>query len=246
MKRRWWFAEIIIGVYLAVSVFAIGYSVSSAGYPKPSPDPNQQHQSYFEGVATALAGVWEWATEDATSLFTIVLTIATIAMAASTHALWRETTRAGDLAREEFIATHRPRVIVRRVQGPIDDGATGKQTVFVTVVNIGETHAIIEHFGGEILDDSDWSLRPSGEHTLMPLDRDVVLNGGEAHIFHIEAALGTVRRANVALSRDQVVSGALIYRDGNKIARETSFRRRYSRERQRFIRIDNSEDEYAD
>jgi hypothetical protein len=56
---------------------------------------------------------------------------------------------ATELGNREFIATHRPKVIVRYIQGPFRDERT-RSYVWVTVVNTGINAATIEAFGVDL------------------------------------------------------------------------------------------------
>src|SRR5439155_17726172 len=80
---------------------------------------------------------WERATTDPVAVFTLVLAFSTIGLWIATVGLYLAGEGQLKLARQEFIATHRPRVIVRFVQGPLADD-NGYQFVGVTFVNVGE------------------------------------------------------------------------------------------------------------
>jgi hypothetical protein len=53
------------------------------------------------------------------------------------------------VGRLQFIATHRPRVILRYIQGPFYNDE-GHQYIWLTFANIGANDAIIDAFGGDL------------------------------------------------------------------------------------------------
>jgi hypothetical protein len=73
----------------------------------------------------------------------------------------RLTTDALNLARQEFVANHRPRVILRYIQGPFENEER-RQFIWVTFVNIGANTATIEAFGADLArrwaDTENWAL----------------------------------------------------------------------------------------
>jgi hypothetical protein len=82
--------------------------------------------------------------------------IATIAIAWFTWTLWRATTEQGrltqqaiDLARAEFIGSHRPKIIVRFVQGPFPQfpDPANRPYVWVTVANAASIVQLLRSLG---------------------------------------------------------------------------------------------------
>jgi hypothetical protein len=94
----------------------------------------------YNGAVTAVATAF-------IAIFTIVLVFVTGRPA-------RLTTAALNLARQEFVATHRPRVILRYIQSPFEN-EEGFQFYWVTFVNIGGDRAIIEALGADLARRSD-------------------------------------------------------------------------------------------
>jgi len=143
------------------------------------------------------------------------------------------------IGRLQFIATHRPRVVVRFIQGSTQDDPP---SVFVTVVNIGVGEATIVQFGGDI----GWKRELAstvftgsifaGPKPISP----IILQSGERHTFEITG------RATTTLGRHMAVLGAIRYADAAGVERETGFCRYYDNVRSRFDPSDRSEEEYCD
>jgi len=95
----------------------------------------------------------------ATAIATVFIALFTFTLWQSTKGMMAATRNAVDLARQEFIATHRPRMILRYIQGPFYNDQ-GHRFVWVTFVNTGANNAIIEAFGADLAlrrdDDDEW------------------------------------------------------------------------------------------
>jgi hypothetical protein len=121
----------------------------------------------YNGAVTAVATAF-------IAIFTIVLVFVTGRQA-------RLTTAALNLARQEFVATHRPRVIVRYIQGPFEN-EEGGQFYCVAFVNIGANRAIIEAFGADL-------AKRSGEtDRWVPPGFDAVAKGNSTNRPHMRPA----------------------------------------------------------
>jgi hypothetical protein len=206
----------------------------------------------------ALAFFWQVikATNDYGSALTA---LATIVVAAFTGTLWwvgagqydilaKQYGRLDDqikLARQEFIATHRPKVIVRFIQGfSYDDDL--HEIIFVTVVNTGVNSAIIREFG------CDLGRRKDG-HWLGGIDgtpkaiTPVTLKSGERHTFTVRSPTpyGDAEVADDAWAEICAV-GRIRYADESNVVRETGFFRTYNRESEAFVRSHDAGEEYQD
>lgn len=185
-----------------------------------------------------------------------ITAVASLIIAAFTGTLWGATIRQGrltfdslELARTQFISTHRPRVIVRFIQGPVYD-ANGHECVSVTIVNVGGTLATIEAFGGDLVRrDSNGEWVPPGLNATPKNIHPVTLISGKRHTFtvtanapHTDAEIA----ADAVDGRELCAVGAVNYRDGNKVSRETGFFRVYDEASKRFIAPNNTEFEYQD
>lgn len=149
----------------------------------------------------------------------------------------------------EFIATHRPRIIVRFIQGPFFEGVNERQFVWVTNANIGETRAIVEAIGSDLarrVGRGGW-LPPGLAADAKPVKR-TTLESGERMIIRVQASAPTTD-ADIFQEATQEVElcavGVVKYRDGNGRLLETAFLR-VDRGPDGFIPSKNREDEYQD
>jgi hypothetical protein len=168
-----------------------------------------------------------------------ITALATIVIAAFTATLWIATRQQADLTRQEFIATHRPRVIVRYIQGP-DFDADSNQFITVTFVNIGVNPATIEAFGGDLVRRN----KQSGHFALGGLEASPVaitpisLVSGQRHFFTVKARhpYGDAEISEDAFDEIEVCAvGGIKYRDGIGILRETAFFRVHTGVRDSFV-----------
>jgi hypothetical protein len=128
----------------------------------------------YNGAVTAVATVF-------IGVFTYVLAIVTSRQA-------RLTKESIDLARKEFIATHRPRVIVRLIQGPFDE-AKSHQYIWVTITNIGVNPATVEFWGCDLGRRDSMTLQwaiPGLDASLKPIP-PIPMISGQRHTFTITA-----------------------------------------------------------
>jgi hypothetical protein len=184
-----------------------------------------------------------------------ITAIATIIIAAFTATLWGATRQQGSLtfeslklARQEFSATHRPRIVVRFIQGPFDD-AIEPQFVWVTVANVGASQATIVAIGSDL-------ARRRGRNNWLPPGvgagfRDVapsVLESGDRLILKVKAQEITSALTIFAESvgnNELCVVGQIRYQDANGRKFEMAFLRVHDGEGN-FIPSENPEDEYQD
>jgi hypothetical protein len=196
----------------------------------------------YNGAVTAVATAF-------IAIFTIVLVLVTGRQA-------RLTTAALNLARQEFVATHRPRVILRYIQGPFEN-EEGCQFYWVTFVNIGGDRAIIEAFGADLAKRSDeidrWA--PPGLDAEPKEIAPIVLACGQRHVFTVTArkvpealALAATQIFGESVVNHQVCAvGVIRYRDGNGVSRDTGFFRVLDERRRSFVLSNHdSELEYQD
>jgi hypothetical protein len=191
---------------------------------------------------------WERTTSDPVAFFTLVLAVSTIGLGLATICLYRAGNRQLNLARQEFIATHRPRVVVRFIQGPFHD-ENGFEFVSITLVNVGETKATIVAIGRDL-------ARRKGRGGWLPpgLGADpmavtpTVLVSGERFVMNATAKVATGEGEIFAAAMEEselCAVGCIQYRDGNGRLLETAFLRVESGANG-FVPSKNAEDEYQD
>ena len=185
-----------------------------------------------------------------------ITAVASLIIAAFTGTLWIATIQQGkltfasvELARREFVSTHRPRLVVRFIQGPMYD-ANGHECVSVTIVNVGGSPAIIEAFGGDLARrNSKGEWVPPGLNATPKNIHPITLISGQRRTFTVTAnkPYTDAEIAADALDEHELCAvGAVNYRDGNRVSRETGFFRIYDESSRRFIAPNNTEFEYQD
>jgi hypothetical protein len=183
-----------------------------------------------------------------TAIATAVMAFFTFTLARSTKKLWETTNKSVDLAREEFIATHRPKIIVRSFQITNRDMPIGKPIGFIFIAqNIGETAAkIIEVRSGTFIQSAK-TIIPTDLSFAFYEEFNVTLASGERELFPGNGGSSpegeesmSVYAGNSAL----YCMGTIVYVDSIGTRRETGFCRRYH-PREDIWDIAESEYEYA-
>jgi hypothetical protein len=176
----------------------------------------------------------------ATALATVFIALFTFTLWLSTKGMMAATLSAVDLARQEFIATHRPRVIVRYIQGPFHNDE-GYRFVWITIVNTGANNAIVEEFGADLAlrrdDDDEWEM-PGLDADARAIE-PIVLTCGQRHVFKVTAKTSDATDKAIfgdALGGHQVCAVGLVrYKDGNGVVRDTGFFRVLDDAGERFV-----------
>jgi len=199
-----------------------------------------------------------------------VTAIATILIAIFTLTLWLSTSRLAELtndtitlARQEFLASHRPKIVVRRVSPMTDNEgiATGVQ---YSIHNIGDEVATIVAISEKIwLPASEENLHPTPPYEPARQVR-IKINSGDSQSFMYEEAAPNVRNdlafrfgymetfnQTLGLSGEGGGSGILFlgyidYLDAAGKKRQTAFLRRFIFETKRFDPITHPDYEYQD
>ena len=192
----------------------------------------------------------------------LITALATIFLGAFTLTLWltsdeqaRLTRKSIDLAREEFISTHRPKIILREAFiGTFTEGTS--IAVFFQLANIGETlgKIVLSEIRAEVVrKDSHRLLLHPSLNTQAQLGI-IQLAPGQAQLFKLDTENCPKWNAELFQMKDGTriavihIVGQLIYTDEfDGIRRRTAFRRELAPERQRFYRLlDEPDLDYAD
>lgn len=229
--------ELVIGCLLTVAVLSIGLTLSSSSpleiFSAHADTPDERVARYTGWLAVLTAGL---VASSAVQFYFLNKAEKT------SQALAR-------LAREEFVATHRPRVIVRFLQGPFHNNED-YEFYWATFANIGETAATITEIGGDLarrnIENGSW--KSPGLDASPQSVSPVVLESGQRHTVTILAkepvsdidifgdATGTFELCAV---------GRVRYEDSNGRTRETAFFRT-NRGGEGFEASQNKEEEYED
>lgn len=214
-----------------------------------------------------------------TAIATAAIGYFTLTLKKSTDNLWTEskaqreeariaadrqfeiTQKSIDLARQEFVSTHRPRIILREaIIGSVLEGEP--ITVFFNLANVGETtgeimrssvrvEIVARGFEHLMLHDSAEMKYDLGELTLGAGSATIVKFAGETPKWNKEQfrERSFETTSGPRMYRNAMVhfTGQFIYVDEFGIARRTAFRRELNPARQRFYRIPDEPDlDYSD
>lgn len=190
-----------------------------------------------------------------TALASIAVAFFTYALRKSTDRLWDAgerqsslSTKALELASSEFIATHRPKIIIRNVHIPMDWHVGERLEVLFYAMNIGESQATIKRVHAEV--------RPYRVNTTIARDANPqeckflkpLVKSGDFSVCQVATA-GPLQAAEVTAYSQQVyriaIVGWVLYADDNGLERTTGFARYYDVPTRRFIVMDDSDYEYA-
>jgi hypothetical protein len=209
------------------------------------------------GVAVATLEFLDKYNGAVTAVATAMIAIFTIVLVCVTGRQARLATIALNLTRQEFVATHRPRVVLRYIQGPFENEEGGRQFYYATFVNTGANRAIIEAFGADLakrsVETDRWA--PPGLDAEPKEIAPIVLACGQRHVFTVTARKVPEALAVVAtqLFRESVINhqlcavGLIRYADGNGVSRDTGFFRVLDEGRRSFVLSEHdSEMEYQD
>lgn len=211
--------------------------------------PDKKPRTYTSGMITAGINLFaDMKAEEWTAAATVAIAGFTIILAIVGYTQAKLTRAALELARGDFISTHRPRIIVRIIQGPFrrrDDN----QFVWINIVNIGPTTAIIRELGFDLARRKGklWCI-PGADGAPKQID-PIKLISGERHTFEVSAK-AAYTEAEIfadALDIEEICAfGAIRYGDENGIVRETGFFRIYDPKSEKFIPSKDPGEEYQD
>jgi hypothetical protein len=191
-------------------------------------------------------GFWERATTDPVAIVTLALVIVTAFM---TRAIFAQVS----LARDDFIATHRPELLVREVSRAIgetgDDGKNGKWSIVFTIVNRGRNQCeIVESvFRYSTTPGNGQAERTWGKNELGRW----LFAAGEFHTFvhpmvsPLEQLVANQHAKTGGPTGEDYFVGTIIYADKAGIRRRYAFVR-VCKSGDRFFPTGNPEDEYTD
>jgi hypothetical protein len=139
-----------------------------------------------------------------------------------------------DLARKEFVSSHRPQLRIRRTR-PTRFEANGPVYIMIEAANIGDTNATIESIGFDVYRQGgvfDAVPRPYPGVEPVEAGRQANIAGRGNQIF-TAPEINRIQAGTLLLR----LLGIINYRDENGILRSTSFARRYNVALQRFVAV---------
>jgi hypothetical protein len=183
-----------------------------------------------------------------------ITALATATIAWFTYTLSKSTRRLWNLARQEFISTHRPKLVVRELLMLEPENDERTIAVQYVIANIGEGNARIVESWVEVKFSRDRRLWPIQRAEGANLIGNTLLRPG-THVFREQGS--SVSLLSLATGRQifqaghhpvQIVffRGFIIYLDDNLVRRKTAFCRIWNWESRRFDRVDDPDYEYVD
>jgi hypothetical protein len=202
------------------------------------------------------ADLWSWLTkaDNLTAISTLVIAVFTVVLAGATWLQFQLTRKTIDLARQEFIASHRPRIILRDVH-------LIAENVHYMLVNVGDTDAtIVESWiMAEFIEHGNRfsPLRSPGHDDLGHLvvaageskDLTYPLSGEISFAVKFPNSRRIGIEGKPAVFGERYFVGVVVYEDGLKVRRRSVFRRRWDDGSLTFIRLPPEQErdhEYAD
>jgi hypothetical protein len=186
-----------------------------------------------------------------TAVATVCIGVFTYVLARITHRQAKLTRESIDLARDEFVSTHRPKIVVRYFTPKSNEPRHETSMVVCRFVNAGVTRATVQHVNGIVLNAS-YPLRPGVDFDKWELKPPMSLMSGQEGSFDIGCDSLLVEIASAA-SQDERLSvehrifcvGEIIYKDDLGRFRKTGFLRSYDFKAKRWVKDQESEYEYA-
>lgn len=194
---------------------------------------------------------WIFKPDNLTAISTFIIAIFTIVLVVVGYMQARLICKTIDLARQEFVASHRPRIKLRNV---IYDS----NQIIYWLVNIGDTRATISESWvfAELMEQGSRfrPILPTGHDDLGKL----IIDGGETKELVCALSNGmsfwirypNSRRIGIdgpPIFWDGYFAGAIVYSDDSGIKRQSAFRRRWDDKSLTFVRLENEQDhEYSD
>jgi hypothetical protein len=174
---------------------------------------------------------------------TVFIAVFTVTIALVTERLARLTRASISLARSEFVATHRPKIVARAFVTVRDDD---RSAVRFSYANVGVTPATVTVIGGIIAEhcESGTSLPAS------LLDPPIKLASGQRREWQVEMdpdpSAPAIRPGDSTVHRRAYCIGYILYKDAHGRTRQTGFCRERDGATGRWLRQTESEYEYDD
>lgn len=214
---------------------------------------NPQRKQERSRVARVLSGIGTWLAkfiEDPIAVFTALLFVFTAMLWYVTYRLsvdarrssrcqYIQTRQALRLARQEFIATHRPEILIHALERlePIEGDEYGLLRARLIYANIGRTIAQIERIEASIFSSSA-PVRGARPGANIPVGTRQLASGArdsfDLNFLPNQTTLNTL---------DVYCVGVIVYRDGSSNRRDTGFIRMFHPGQNQWIRVEG-ENEY--
>jgi len=244
----------IAGIAVIFLLFAIAIAISLY-FPYGEYCSKDEYTNAKECASYHIALVFFFRFIKSSNDYGVAITaLATLAVAVFTGTLWWAAAGQYDLlkdqiqlAREEFTATHRPKIIVHGMDVKLAGDGEFRHVNF-RYVNAGDTDAFVTLIASHILW-TKYSMVPAGiefrRHEV--IKKPVPLPSGKNGfaITPDDINFTSLVRSGRGGHDTAYCVGVVVYRDKNDIERRTGFCRRYDSERERWLKADDEDYEYA-
>jgi len=232
------FAVLVVIVILALSAMPIHGEIC---HPT-----NAQHKNC---TTENLVLVVAWQIKEALNDWSPAITaIATALIGWFTFTLWRTTGGQLILARDEYISTKQPRIIVINLRSVAESYDDENAMVQVLFANAGLTPAIVTEIGGRVWSQARTVSRQihGRRMAVSKFTDELMLESGETEIYAIVAGPRMLPSEGMRFASDIFCSGYIQYSDKLGHQHRTAFCRRLSSDAVRWIRLgDETDQEYA-
>lgn len=149
MRYRWWLIAALAPLFLLFADYEL--LILPDAVANKCSQPDGANKNYCPGYVVAgslLDGAVIFLksySEVLTALSGLAVAGFTFTLWLTTRRMWRTSVQQIKLAREEFVVTHRPRVIVRGMSlfDPTEIRPGVRSKIFIAVVNVGDTRATV-------------------------------------------------------------------------------------------------------
>ena len=231
----------VVYALLAVAVAfllcaAVGAAKCQPTEGAPAAEQNCSDENSFAGVRVILlpfdaAGTLIYRHREVINAFS------TLVIAAFTLTLFLATFGQLKHLRREFIATHRPRLRVRRVD-QVQFAVNAPVQATITVANIGDTDASIEEMGLDIYPRDKANPLAARFNAIPRLMQLPPIPPGKQAVIRVsggqQLSLNDINRVTLSGQADLCLLGIVNYTDANGVLRATSFFRIFDIRRGRF------------
>lgn len=196
--------------------------------------------SVHEAIFSFVNFIWDRANHENILAFgTIMIAVFTLTLWQSTERLWKQTKETVELARKEFISTHRPILRIRRIS-VLPLVSNNRVAGAIALANIGDTQARVVEAGLDIyVTGVRFDARPGPIANFPPIPP-----GNEASIDVVGQVVTDIQIAAIEAGTLELrMLGIINYIDDNDIMRCTSFARTYNHTLRRFVKVSDGDAE---
>jgi hypothetical protein len=251
MLKRWHIVSACLLVLYVVWIHwwaSSGYIVEGSICDTYDPPKNcENHNILFYSAWTVGKALDRWSTL-ITALATVVIGLFTFTLWTSNRQLLKTTNQSINLARDEFLSTHRPKLRVRQFVLDLPTPENPLVVHFATV-NVGATPANWRNIAAEVALWNGRSWEAPGVHQIVESINHPPIKSGQRLQVAIRSRFNISAEQIRAIEKGSLVVcavGELTYADSSGVMRRTGFRRNYDIGADMFTASPNKDQEYED